>query len=310
MPATRPARPIPSFMMGFPALVMVLALGFGLPLAWQARDFVRASEVVPAEVTAVRSTFDCSSNSTVPSGSGTRWRERNTCSEVFYPTVRYRTITGVAYENEVMGFLNGFDAAVGDRIDVRYRRDDPELVQVDRWATIWGIPLGLLAVGTAFGAFFFWLRSVNARAARSGAVETVMQAEPLPLWVVATTLIAPFGLTYMTGVLASGTFEFWRNSEPAEAVIVAPMQSSTDPPVLRFADRRGNEIEGEPETVPFEMLNVPGRAVPVLYRTDDPHVFRAAPGAMSIWWPTITVGIFAGVFGVALVGALVFMSRG
>lgn len=306
MDQMRPVKPFPTFIMGFPAMVTLLALGFALPLTIQAWTFIADSDSVTAEVTDMRETVTCSERRRPDS----RIATETVCSTIYFPTVRYTTLSGERLENEVMSFLNDPGLSTGDEVAVRYVRDDPILVQIDRWRVNWGLPLGLWGGVVVFGGAFAGMVWVNRRARRSGRMVPGFAPDPPPLWVTLVTLFFPFILSLLTALLASDTIDFYRNSRLTTAEVVQPMVESTDHPVLRFTDQFGQQVTGQTETNPFDTLNVAGRIIDVRHRLDDPAKFRAAVTSMSIWWPTVTVALFAAVFSFAFIGALVFMARG
>lgn len=309
MPDMRPEKPFPTFIMGFPALVALLAIGFGLPLAVQSWTFVEESALVTAEVTAMRDNTTCSERR-VSSGSGSTSRYETVCSTVYFPTVRYQTEDGAQFENEVMGFLNDPGVEPGDRVDVRYRIADPIVVQFARWRTMWGLPVGLIGLGLFFGACFGGMAWANRKARLSGRMVPGPVPQPMPVWVSVVTMILPLGMAALTGLIARDTIDFYQNSRVTSATVVEPMVDSTDHPVLEFVDHHGKTIIGATETNPFDTLNVAGRVIDVRYRLDEPAKFRAAVTSMSIWWPSLVLGIFASVFVLGFGGALVFMARG
>ncbi len=299
---------IPGFIIGFPALVTIMALGFAVPLLLQAKDFVAESASVQGEVVSVRELTECSTSQFDRNGrsiTGTR----QTCATVFYPTVQFTAQTGAQHEHEIMKFVNRFHAKPGDVIALRYVRSDPYKVQLDNWQVIWGLPLGLTALGLLFGFFWGGMVWLNRKARASGTVAHRGPRQHIPIWVTLTTLVIPGALALLTGVMATDTWEFHQNSRLTDAVVVEASVSANDYPVLRFANQWGERVEDKPETSPFDRLNVANAPTKVRHRLDDPSIFRAAPTVWSIWKPTITVAIFALLFGVVLVSALRFIAR-
>ena len=169
---------------------------------------------------------------------------------------------------------------------------------------------GLLGLGLLFGFFWGGMLWLNRRARAAGAVERRGPRQRVPIWVTLTTLLIPGALALLTGVMATDTWEFHQNSRLTDAVVVEASVSADDYPVLRFANQWGERVEGKPETSPFDRLNVANAPTKVRHRLDDPSIFRAAPTMWSIWKATITVAIFAALFGIILVGALRFVARG
>ena len=300
---------IPGFIIGFPALVTLLALGFGVPLMFQAKDFVDSSVAVPGQVVSIREQTDCSTTRYDRQGRSTT-SSRTECFTVIYPTVKFTTLVGEPHEHEIMKFVIRFDEKPGDRVDLRYLRENPFLVQLDDWKAIWGLPLGLMALALVFGGIWAGMIWINRRARAKGLTSYRGKGERVPIWVTITTLLIPGLMAWLTGVLAAGAIEFYSNARLTNAVVVQAAASSTDYPVFEFIDHRGQKVTGEPETSPFETFNVVGMPTHILHRTDDSSVFRAAPSVYSTWKPTITVGLFALLFGGGFVGALRFIARG
>ena len=302
-------RLIPGFIIGFPALVTIVALGFAIPLLFQAKGFVAASVPVAGELVSVRELTECTTTRFDRNGNSMTGT-RQVCSTILYPTVRYTTRSGEVHEHETMKFVNRLDEKPGEALGLRYLKDNPYQVQLDDWKVIWGLPLGLLATGGLFGFFWFGMLWMNRRARAAGAVATRGPKQHVPVWVTIATLILPGALALLTGVMATDTFEFYQNSRLTEAVVLKASQTSTDEPVIRYSNQWGERMQGQPETAPFDKLNVAGAPTKVRHRLDDPVVFRVAPTMWSIWKPTIAVAIFAALFGVILVGALRFIRSG
>ena len=302
----------PAFIMGFPALVTFVALGFAVPLLFQAKSFVESSVRVTGQVVSIREQESCSTYTTDRQGRSLTSKQTR-CTTLLYPVVKFTTLTGEPHEHEIMKFVNRFDEKPGDPVQLRYLRDNPWQVQLDDWQAIWGLPLGLLALGGVFGAAWFGMLRVNRRVGplpeprMPGAMRAHMK---VPVWVTVVTLLVPGLLALLTGTIAAGAIEFWQNSRLTQAIVVSAAAGPEETPVFRYRDHRGQEIEGEPETPPFETFNVAGMPTQIRHRLDDPAVFRAAPTAFSIWKPGIVVGMFALLFGVVMVAALRFMARG
>ena len=68
----------------------------------------------------------------------------------YFPTVRFRTAAG-----REMTFQSGTGSGqaswrVGDRVEVRYRRDRPDCAEVGSFAALWGPTLLFAVLGIAF----------------------------------------------------------------------------------------------------------------------------------------------------------------
>ena len=104
--------------------------------------FIRSSAVVPGVVVALREERDGMETQ--------RFR---------YPRVRFRTASGRETTFESGMARGGAAWRTGEVVSVRYRCDQPELAELDSFASLWGPTLlfALLAVvfgGVGFGVWF------------------------------------------------------------------------------------------------------------------------------------------------------------
>lgn len=292
---------IPGFILGFPALVALTLLGLGVPLTWQAFDFVQTSAPTQGELVSWRESRSCTSSYQRSVGVNSV-----SCTTVWYPTVRYETDDGSAFENETMSTAAKDAYDVGDAVPLRFVRATPRLVRVDDWALIWAVPLGLCGAGLVAALSYWWLHRFSWRHAR----EDPLAATPtvVPRWASAVTLAVPTLLAIGAAFLAMDTLEFHRSSRLTSAVVVEPAKDDNAAAVLRYEDQFGELHQGSPESSAFGALNVVGLTVNVRHRVDDPHVFRVTTSEWSLWAPTLIAAGWAGVFAVAFIGALRFIA--
>lgn len=294
----RPPRPaLPGFVVGAPLFVGLILLCLGLPLAWQAWEFRSAGHRAEGVVTALRSETRCS-------GAG---RDRR-CTRVWRPTVRFsQPVTGETLEVETAQSLSSPRFRPGDRAPLRYLREQPRMVRIDDWRAVWAVPGALLGAAALAFAGGLALRRHARRHARPAA-PTAPASTPPPRWVTAATLVFPAAMALSTGLLARDAAEFRAASRLTTGEVIEPATGPDARPLFRYRDHEGRLREGRPETSPWTDFAAAGVTSPIRHRLDDPAVFRATPSALSLWAPTLVLGLATAFFGGALIAALRFMA--
>ena len=70
----------------------------------------------------------------------------------YFARVQFQTAAGRAITFESGAGSERPSLAIGDAVRVRYRTDAPNEAEIDAFFSLWGLALGLGAVGTAVGA--------------------------------------------------------------------------------------------------------------------------------------------------------------
>jgi hypothetical protein len=97
------------------------------------------------------------------SGEGIGFAERRDRDALsFHPTVRFRTLAGIAITFESQLGSERPRLSVGSEVPVRYRVDRPSEAEIASLLTLWGLPVLASLAGLAFlaigaGAFLGWI---------------------------------------------------------------------------------------------------------------------------------------------------------
>jgi len=88
----------------------------------------------------------------------------------YTPTIRYRRSDGRTFEAETHIASGNYDYGIGDQVDILYAFDDPEVVRIDSFFSLYGIGLIFAAIGGVFLRIITWVRrKTTGRMAQTGA---------------------------------------------------------------------------------------------------------------------------------------------
>jgi hypothetical protein len=80
----------------------------------------------------------------------------------YTPTIRYRRSDGRAFEAETHIASGNYDYDIGDRVDILYAFNDPEVVRIDSFFSLYGIGLIFTIIGGVFLHILTWVRRKTA----------------------------------------------------------------------------------------------------------------------------------------------------
>lgn len=76
----------------------------------------------------------------------------------YRPTIRYRRSDGRTFEAETHIASGSYDYRIGERVDILYAFDEPEVVRIDSFFSLYGIGLIFAVTGGVFLRLLTWVR--------------------------------------------------------------------------------------------------------------------------------------------------------
>ena len=153
---SRGRKTLPRWAWWIISAVPVLFLLFGLGFVAEAVLFVSGAQSTRGQVVEIRRNYDDGSVN-------------------YTPTIRYSRGDGQTYEAETHIASSGYDYDLGTQVDILYSDDDPYVVRIDSFFSLYGVGLVFAVFGAVFLRIITWVRRRAQAGAPAGAAITVAE---------------------------------------------------------------------------------------------------------------------------------------